>query len=354
MSGDGGTIPSWSATRFDGRSGSGDVVLLRIDGDTLVVMSRSGLDRIALRDVAVAEAFERAPRMLSLPGGHTLEVPDAERSFPAALAAAGKTTSWIVRMQGAWGAVVVALAVLVAATAWVYFEGLPIAARHVAQALPPGFDRRIGENVLELLDNNKLQPTRLAAERRAAIDARFHQAAAVVAPELDVRLEFRAGAVNAFALPGGIIVVFDELVELAGNDDRVLGVLGHELGHVVERHSTRQLLQGLGLAAIAGVVWGDFSTLASNVPLVLGLMRYGRGFEDEADDFALAFLRANNLSPRPLYEFFLRVQEQDGKQDGKRRPDQVPAFLSTHPDVNARLERMRREADAYDAAAKRP
>jgi len=82
---------------------------------------------------------------------------------------------------------------------------------------------------------------------------------------------------------------------------------------------------------------------------VLGLMRYGRGFEDEADDFALAFLRANNLSPRPLYEFFLRVQE----QDGKRRPDQIPAFLSTHPDVNVRLERMRREADAYDAGAAR-
>ena len=341
---------NWAATRFDGRSGSGDVVLLRIDGDTLIVMSRSGLDRIALRDVAVAETFDRAPRMLGLPGGHTIEVPDAQRSLPAALAAAGKTTSWIVRMQRAWAAVVVALFVLVAGAAWIYFEGLPIAARHVANALPPGFDRRIGENVLELLDGNRLQPTKLAVERRAAIDARFREAAAVVAPKLDVRLEFRSGAVNAFALPGGIIVVFDELVDLAGNDERVLGVLGHELGHVVGRHSTRQLLQGLGLAAIAGVVWGDFSTIAANVPLVLGLMRYGRGFEDEADDFALAFLRANNLSPRPLYEFFLRVQE----QDGKRKPDQVPAFLSTHPDVNIRIERMRREAEAWDAASKRP
>ena len=101
----------------------------------------------------------------------------------------------------------------------------------------------------------------------------------MAAPGVDVRVEFRAGEVNAFALPGGIIVVFDELVELAGDDERVLGVLGHELGHVVHRHSTRQLIQALGIAALAGVVWGDFSSVASNVPLILGVMRYGRAFE---------------------------------------------------------------------------
>ena len=284
--------------------------------------------------------------MLGLPGGQTLEVPDVQRSLPAALAVAGKRPSWIVRMQRAWAAVVIALALLLAAGIWIYVEGLPIAARHLAEALPAGFDRRIGENLLELLDENSFEPSQLAPERRARIVERFMQSAAVVAPGVGVRVEFRAGEVNAFALPGGIIVVFDELVELAGDDDRVLGVLGHELGHVVHRHSTRQLFQALGVAAIAGVVWGDFSSLASNVPLILGVMRYGRAFEHEADDFALAFLRASNLSPRPLYEFFLRAQG----LDEKRRTGEIPDFLSTHPDPYKRVERMRREVEAYEAA----
>jgi Zn-dependent protease with chaperone function len=336
---------NWAATRFDGRSAAGDVVLVRIDGDALVIMSRSTLERVPLAQVAVAEAFEWAPRMLGLPGGQTLEVPDPERSLPAALASAGKRPSWVVRMQRAWAAATVALALLLGAGIWTYVEGLPIAARYVAAALPSGFDHRIGENLLALLDANSFEASSLAPERRARIIERFQQAAAVAAPGVEVRVEFRAGKVNAFALPGGIIVVFDELVELAGDDERVLGVLGHELGHVVHRHGTRQLLQALGVAALAGAVWGDFSSVASNVPLVLGVMRYGRAFEIEADDFALAFLSANDLSPRPLYEFFVRTQG----LEGKRRADEIPDFLSTHPDSASRIERLRREVEAYEA-----
>jgi Zn-dependent protease with chaperone function len=340
----------WAATRFDGRSAAGAIVLLRIDGDALVIMSRSTLERVPLGDVAVAEAFERAPRMLGLPGGQTLEVADPERTFPGALALAGKRPSWIARIQRAWAAVVLALALLVGLGVWTYVEGLPIAARRVADALPPGFDRRMGENLLALLDANTFEPSALEPERRARIAERFRQAAAIAAPGVEARVEFRAGEVNAFALPGGIIVVFDELVELAGDDERVLGVLGHELGHVAHRHSTRQLLQALGTGALAGLVWGDFSTVAANVPLVLGVMRYGRAFEHEADDYAIAFLRANNLSPRPLYEFFVRIQG----LDEKRRVDQIPDFLSTHPDADARVERMRREVEAFEAGPGAP
>lgn len=336
---------SWAAMRFDGRSAAGDIVLLRIDGDALVIMSRSTLARIPLKEVAIAEAFERAPRMLGLPGGQTLEVADPERTLPGALAIAGKHPSWVVRMQRGWAAVVIALAVLVGLGVWTYVEGLPIAARRLAEALPPGFDRRIGENLLALLDANSFEPSGLPPEQRARIAERFRQAAAIATPGVEARVEFRAGAVNAFALPGGIIVVFDELVELAGDDERVLGVLGHELGHVVNRHSTRQLLQALGTGALAGLVWGDFSTVAANVPVVLGVMRYGRAFENEADAYAIAFLRANNLSPRPLYEFFVRVQG----LDEKRRVGEIPDFLSTHPDPYTRIERMRREVEAYEA-----
>jgi Zn-dependent protease with chaperone function len=341
---------SWAATRFDGRSAAGDIVLLRIDGPALVIMSRTTLERVPLGEVAVAEAFEHAPRMLGLPGGQTLEVADPERTLPAAIASAGKHPSWIVRLQRAWVAVVAALALIVGLGVWTYVEGLPIAARRIAEALPSGFDRRMGENLLELLDANTFEPSNLPAERRVRIAERFRQAAAVAAPGVEARVEFRAGEVNAFALPGGIIIVFDELVELAGDDERVLGVLGHELGHVVHRHSTRQVLQALGTGALAGLVWGDFSTVAANVPLVLGMMRYGRGFEDEADDYAIAFLRANNLSPRPLYEFFMRTQS----HDEKRRVGEIPDFLSTHPNSDTRVERMRREVEAYEAKSGRP
>lgn len=335
----------WAATLFDGRSAAGGIVLLRIDGESLLIMSREALERVPLVQVAVAEAFERSPRMLNLPEGRTLEVKDPERTLPRALEAAGKTTSWVVQMQQAWPAVVAALALLLGGAVWTYLEGVPVAARYAAHALPPQLERRMGENVLALLDARMLRPSKLPVEHRERIVQRFRAAAAAVAPNVDVRVEFRSGPVNAFALPGGIIVVFDELVAVAGNDDRVLGVLGHELGHVVHRHSTRQLLQALGVGALTGLVWGDFSSVAANVPLVLGVMRYGRAFEIEADDYSMTFLRANQLSPRPLYEFLQRVQ-------GDRRDvGGIPDFLSSHPDVNTRIERLKREVEAYDSGS---
>ena len=337
---------SWSATRFDGRSAAGEVVLVHLDDAALVITSRTSLDRIPLAQVDVPESFDAAPRMLALPGGHTLEVPDPMRTLPAALAAAGKRPSWVVRMQRAWPAVALALLLTVAGGVWTYVEGLPIVARAVAHALPPAFDRRIGENLLELLDESALETSTLDAARQKQISERFHRAAAVAAPGVAVRLEFRAGQLNAFALPGGIIVLFDELVELANDDDRVIGVLGHELGHIVHRHSTRQLVQALGLAALAGVAWGDFSSLVSNAPLVLGLMRYGRAFEEEADEFAIALLRANGLSPRPLLDFFMSLKP----SDKRRGMDEIPDFLSTHPDVGSRIARLRRESEAYERA----
>src|SRR5262249_57927764 len=97
--------------------------------------------------------------------------------------------------------------------------------------------------------------------------------------------------VNALTLPGGIILVLDGLVRFAGDDDAVLAVLGHELGHVVHKHSVRQVLQSVGVGAVAGLLWGDFSGVAASVPIVFGMLSYSRGVEREAHEFALAFLR---------------------------------------------------------------
>jgi predicted Zn-dependent protease len=330
---------SWSATRFDGRSAAGETVLLRVDGDALAVFSRSSIERFPVRELAVSESFDHAPRMIGLPGGGTLEVPDPERTLPAALEHAGTTRSWVVRMQSAWAAVVVALAVLLGAAAWTYVEGLPIAAKWIAHSLPADLERSMGEKVVQLLDQHALHPSSLPAAQRERIASRFRAAASVVAPGIDARVEFRAGQVNAFALPGGTIVVFDELVALAGSDERLLAVLGHELGHVAGRHSTRQLLQALGVGALAGLLWGDFSTMAGNVPLILGMMRYGREFEREADAFALAFLRGNGLSARPMLEMLAMLQAK------KRGRGAIPEFLSTHPAIEDRLEWLRSEVE---------
>ncbi|PYM89689.1 MAG: peptidase M48, partial [Candidatus Rokuibacteriota bacterium] len=189
------------------------------------------------------------------------------------------------------------------------------------------------------LDRHYLGPSRFDAERRERLAGRFADAATKAAPGVPYRLEFRATSeesINAFALPGGVVIVLDGLVRFAGDDAAVLGVLGHELGHVAYRHSTRQVLQSVGVGMLAGLLWGDFSGTAASVPLVLGVLKYSRGFEREADDFAIAFLRANEISIGPFYDVLVRLAEREEHRGIATLPD----FISTHPSLAERIEHL--------------
>ncbi|MDH5287535.1 MAG: M48 family metallopeptidase [Betaproteobacteria bacterium] len=325
---------TWAATRFDGRSGAGEIVAVAIDGGVLRLASRQRVERYRLAELRIAESFEHAPTMVVLPGGATLEIRDPERTLGAALAVAGLRPSLVVRLQRNWAAALACLVVLVGLLAWGYVNGLPLLARAVTSVIPADVERRMGESVLEVLDARSLKPSGLPLARSQAIARAFAAAAARSAPGVAVRLEFRAGPANAFALPGGAIVLFDGLVKTAESDDEVLGALGHELGHVVHRHSTRQFVQVLGVAAVASLLWGDFSSVAANAPLLMGAFRYGREFEREADEYAIAFMRDNGMPVEALDSLFARLEKERGA-------GLLPDFATTHPSTAERRERVR-------------
>jgi Zn-dependent protease with chaperone function len=307
------STPGTPAFRFDGRQADAAPTRVRVEGAHLVVETPEGalLERPPLDRVAVSEPFGRAPRMLWLPHGVTLEVLDADGAFDLALQNGGVPVPLAVRVQGWWPGVVLALLGIVSLLAVGYFKALPAVAQRVAFALPPQVEDRLGTQILAVLDRHYFTRSALGAQRRADIGSRLADAAARAAPGVAYHLEFRSAGkhgINAMALPGGIIVMLDGLVVFS-EDNELLGVLGHELGHVARKHSTRALLQSAGVGALAGLLWGDFSGAAASVPIALGVLRYSRESEREADDFAVTVLRAHGLSARPLCDFFARLQE---------------------------------------------
>lgn len=337
------STPTFRAFRFDGRHAEAVLVALRVEDGCLFVETPFGevLERERLDRAVVSEPFDHAPRLVSLPSGTTLEVRDPTRSFARALEAAGVRPSPAVRLQRWWPGALIALAALLALLIPLYFKGLPAAARWAAFALPPQLEARMGEQLLAVLDKHYLRPSHLDAREQARIADRLSRAAAI-APGVSYRLEFRRSGradVNAMALPGGIIILLDGLVEFADDEDAVLGVLGHELGHVVHKHPARGILQSVGIGALASLLWGDFSGTAASVPMTLSMLRYSRDFEREADEFAIALLRSQKVPVRPLYKFFSSL---DKTQSG-RTAGGVPDFLSTHPSTAERLERLQRE-----------
>lgn len=147
--------------------------------------------------------------------------------------------------------------------------------------------------------------------------------------------------VNAFALPGGQIFITFGLLRLLDNEDEVAGVLGHEIGHVVGRHSNEQmakaqLSQGL-VNAVVMAGGSEYGMTAGQIAQFVSQLKntaYGREDELESDQLGVRFMVGAGYDPNAL----IRVMEVLKKAAGGRAP---PEFLSTHPDPANRVQRIK-------------
>ncbi len=330
-----GALP---ALYFDGQVAAGRPVRLMLQADQLVAQLDEGSAlRWPLAAVQWPERTRHGQRTLHLAEGGLIQCADAN-AFDAWRQAAGGATaheSWVVRAQQNWRLTLGALALLVALGFAGYRYGVPLLAEGVVAALPASADAAVGEAALAQIEQRWLKPSTLPparqAELRAAFTTMLQQAdAGSVTPVW--RLEFRAAGEslgpNAFALPGGVIVLTDALVALlAGADDALLGVLAHEMGHVRLRHGMRSVVQVTLISAVTSVALGDFSAVLAGAPVLLAQTAYSRAFEREADAEAARMLAASGRDPAVMVEFFERLQASAG---GKGR-DAPPIAIASHP-----------------------
>lgn len=323
-----------AANYFDGKRSVGHRVSLVFAPDRLAVVGGEVSADYELAGVRVAPRIANTPRWIYLPDGATCAV--ADNDAIDRLAPEGR----MLRVVRTWERrpiyAVVSIA-LVAALVWLFVDrGVPPIARSIAQRIPPAAEADLGARTLEELGEDFMDPTELAAERRDPLVALFAEMAAQGGEAAAYRIEFRKSPMvgaNAFALPGGIIVMTDELVGLAQNDEEVLGVLAHELGHVVHRHSMRQILEtslvGLVIAGVTGDV-SSVTSLAAGAPMLMINLAYSRDHEREADRYATELLRRNGVDPRHFATLLMRLEAQDPDAFG------IPTFLSTHPSTEER------------------
>jgi len=171
----------------------------------------------------------------------------------------------------------------------------------------------------------------------------------------------RESSLNAFALPGGYIVVHSELLLRADSPEELLGVLAHEISHVTEQHGTRNLLASAGLMLTLQMLIGDaggvFGTLASAAPFLL-TQKYSRGFEREADRRGYELLVRANVDPQGMVSFFEKIKAEEAKIREKMRKQgdagelmsEMPEFMSTHPATDSRIADLRRMVAAHNGA----
>lgn len=335
---------------FDGQSSKARPVVVSLrptpQGPSLVLhpLSQPGAEPVVFtwKQVGWPEAWnEHKPQprvVVDLRDHGSVEI-DAVAEWRAALAAAGERPGIAQRMQTRWPVLLGVTAAAVIGLTLFYRYGTPWAATQLTRFVPLGWETSVAENVLKQMDEGTLKPSKLPKERQQQLQARFNtlvqQAPATLHryaqynPPLS--LEFRSGmGANAFALPGGKIVMTDGIVKAAADkglpDDALVGVLAHEIGHVVHRHTTRMVVEQGVLNVGLGLALGDVSAIVSTGASVMTGLAYSRSYEREADCYAIALMRHTALPTAPMGKLLLAIARDEEKEE-----DKGPASAASAP-----------------------
>jgi Zn-dependent protease with chaperone function len=324
---------------FDGASSVGTPAHLTLGADGI-----ARLHGLPVRIEAPADALkfsERVgsiPRRVTFPEGGVFETRDNDAIDEARETLGLKGgKAWLHRLESRWNVVLGSLAAVVLLSVAFVQWGVPAIANQVAQVMPVQADRAIGIGTLDMFDRSLFEPSKLPAKRRTELSKEFADMTSPLDDGHQYQLEFRNSesiGANAFALPSGIVVMTDDLVKLAKNDEEIIAVLAHEIGHVRGRHALRQLLQAAGISALAVALLGDVSSISgilSGAPALLHA-KHSRDFEREADAFARQWLREHDIDETKFDAILCRMTKSAGQSE-----TEAIDYFSSHPPTDERV-----------------
>jgi Zn-dependent protease with chaperone function len=225
---------------------------------------------------------------------------------------------------------------LIAVGVFTYVWGIPLLAKAVAPHVPIAWEKGMGQSALKVL----------APEESRCKDKALQQAVDEIVTRLNPpgsgSYDFKVFVVNspilnAFALPGGNIIVFSGLLEKTESPEALAAVLAHEMQHINKRHVTRRIIEdsstGLMISAVSGDVTGSM-LYGMKIARTLATLSYSRRDEEEADIGGVKMMIAANLDPAAMIRFFQIAKDKNAGLN-------IPQYISTHPDAGQRISRIK-------------
>lgn len=337
----------WSAVYLDGRTPSRQRATLRLLLNGLYITTEQGLtlawpyDAIRLTQGSYSGEQVRLERGAPIPEVLFIEDPAFLSSLcEVAPRVASRMHDPARRTQRlAWTALAAAAAVgmVVVLFRW----GIPLFATLVARWVPVSWEVRLGDTVVEHL---------VPADQRCddpILRQRVDDLAVTLTEHSPSPYRFKVlvaddDELNAFAAPGGTIVLLTGLLKRTTRPEELAGVIAHEIQHIVRRHSTRAILQHASAGVLVGALSGDVSGIAAfglDAANSLGLLRYSREHEDEADEEGMRMIASAGIDPAGMIAFYELLA-----REGPALPSSLQ-YLSTHPASAERVAHLRRLAE---------
>ncbi|HEY1056980.1 MAG TPA: M48 family metallopeptidase, partial [Emticicia sp.] len=225
----------------------------------------------------------------------------------------------------------IGIAILSAIAALIYFVLLPNLASYIAGKIPVSTEIALGDKFYEGFIGNSeidIERTKLLNDfaRKIDFETRYPLRFTVVKDK----------QVNAFALPGGNVVVFSGILEKIKSPEELAALLSHEVTHVKERHSLKGLARNLTGWVLITTIFGDagsISSILANQADNLYQLGFSRNMEKEADLKGLQIIYHNQLDPQGMVHLMERLQEEENKQGSSK----MLAYLNSHPMTEQRI-----------------
>jgi Zn-dependent protease with chaperone function len=324
-----------SAVYFDGTSSRRHLVTLTFNDGLELHEDGRTLAAWAFADIRRADSPAGTLRVscLTAPALARLEI----RDTATAADLVSRCTRLDENVHGR-GAIAKIVAWSVAATVsivTVILFGVPLAADRLTPLLPQAFERRLGdvaEGQVKIVFGGKVCDDASGQAAFTKLVAAVREAAGL---DTSIQSHVLASPVaNAFALPGGKVYVFSELLAKAKDADEVAGILAHEFGHLRHRDSTRNLIHNGGTSFLIGLLFGDITGSGALIFASRSFVTasYSREAEQNADTFAIDVMHRLGRPTKPMGELMFRVT---GKQ-----AENGLSLLSSHPLTEDRLKRM--------------
>jgi len=209
-----------------------------------------------------------------------------------------------------------------------YFFVLPYAADLFARQFPKEMEIEMGEKLYQ----NVLADEEIDSAKTANINLFFKQMK--VKGDYPVKITVvEKNIENAFALPGGGIVVYDKILEGMNSKDELAALLAHEYSHVQLKHATRNIFRSLSGYLFVSMIFGDISGVSAVViqnAEQFRSLKYGRELEHEADENGLHILQENHIDVSGMALLFKNLKKGDKIH--------ISEYFSTHPDIDSRIE----------------
>ena len=214
------------------------------------------------------------------------------------------------------------------------------AARAAVQALPIRVDKEIGEHAFAGMDlgGPEVRDPVVVGAMQSLVD-RMAPHAAIEGLDFEVHV-VESPEINAFALPGGVIVVYTGLIEQAEEPGEIAGVLGHEMAHATLRHGVERIGQSLGMAAAVNFLLGDTSSImmaGAEMFQLASINSYSREQEAAADAEGVRMMHEAGIDPLAITVFFAKLHKEHGDLPG------VASWISTHPQHEARIAAVKNQ-----------